>query len=549
MLTFYDLFRERFRNLDESEKILKQINERLDKSTETVNPEILYPIYYILNTDPCYYWNDSIRKNTLSNLENLNINNSNTIVINNDILNHFFIGYNSYIELSKVIQDLSPINYSNVIKNRMYRIPTYVSIVEGCLTNLLRVIILILDQTTEKDLSAQKKLKPICDALVSKGFEEIIKYIDVDIRNAINHGGILFKEDGKRIEFNYTKGGKVLSKELLDYEFDKLIDNVFDTASGLLLALCQFINNNINLINIDKYENNYVSSNLLCMELSIPSIICKCINESIDSSQLNVHIHIKNTDRDFILQSSLLIAVQVFKRYPNYERYMISFDNERMLTSWARYKRSDLDDILTQKVNIEDVADKLIKSNEIMIWNSSEEDLDLEEIKYYRYPTYKCETFFIKDIKDASLEDRKRLKAHLFIGDADKREDILNIIYQSIEWLKEVKNIASPKFKIKHGDMEAESLYINVYRHDSRKNKELFNNNENFVCFIDYNKNNKTTLDNGGLPVKIWNKYYHEKIKNIRIAWRTNDYLLTNIGRNDTCPCGSEKKYKKCCLL
>ena len=79
------------------------------------------------------------------------------------------------------------------------------------------------------------------------------------------------------------------------------------------------------------------------------------------------------------------------------------------------------------------------------------------------------------------LEDRKRLKAHLFIGDADKREDILNIIYQSIEWLKEVKNIASPKFKIKHGDMEAESLYINVYRHDSRKNKELFNNNENFV--------------------------------------------------------------------
>lgn len=69
------------------------------------------------------------------------------------------------------------------------------------------------------------------------------------------------------------------------------------------------------------------------------------------------------------------------------------------------------------------------------------------------------------------------------------------------------------------------------------------------MCFIDYNKNNKTTLDNGGLPVKIWNKYYHEKIKNIRIAGRTNDYLLTNIGRNDTCPCGSGKKYKKCCLL
>ena len=31
MLTFYDLFRERFRNLDESEKILKQMNEFINQ--------------------------------------------------------------------------------------------------------------------------------------------------------------------------------------------------------------------------------------------------------------------------------------------------------------------------------------------------------------------------------------------------------------------------------------------------------------------------------------------------------------------------------------
>lgn len=549
MLTFYDLFRIKYRTIDESERIIKQINERFDEKIDMINPEVLYALDYILNTDPCYYWNDDIRKNTLLNLEELYRNNYQKIVLDDEIFKHFFIGYNSYIELTKVIQDLSPINYSDVIKNRMYRIPTYVSIVEGCLTNLLRVIILILDETTEKNLSAQKKLKPLCDALVSNGFEELVKYIDIDIRNAINHGGILFKEDGKVIEFNYTKGGKVLSKELQTYEFDKLIDNVFDTASGLLLAICQFINNHIELIKIDKNENNYVSSNLLCMELSIPSIVCKGINESIDNSQLNIHIDIKNTDKSFILQYSLLIVVQVFKRYQNYERYMISFDNERMLTSWAIFKNKDIDDILNQKIKMEDVISKLIKSNEIMIWDSSKEDLNLEEIKYHRYPTYKENNFTIKNVQDASLEDRKRLKAHLFIGDIDKREDILGIINQSIEWLKRVKNIPSPKMKIRHGDMETESLYINVYRYDSRKDKELFNNNDNFICFVDYNKNGETTLINGGLPIGIWNRYYHEKIKNIQIAWRTNHYILTNIGRNDLCPCGSGKKYKKCCLL
>ena len=35
-----------------------------------------------------------------------------------------------------------------------------------------------------------------------------------------------------------------------------------------------------------------------------------------------------------------------------------------------------------------------------------------------------------------------------------------------------------------------------------------------------------------------------------RIASKPRTYLRTTakVGRNDPCPCGSEKKYKKCCL-
>ena len=29
--------------------------------------------------------------------------------------------------------------------------------------------------------------------------------------------------------------------------------------------------------------------------------------------------------------------------------------------------------------------------------------------------------------------------------------------------------------------------------------------------------------------------------------YRPEDYLYTNVGRNDPCPCGSGKKFKKCC--
>nr|WP_243277875.1 SEC-C metal-binding domain-containing protein [Clostridium yunnanense] len=98
--------------------------------------------------------------------------------------------------------------------------------------------------------------------------------------------------------------------------------------------------------------------------------------------------------------------------------------------------------------------------------------------------------------------------------------------------------------------MDADALYINVYRNDTRANKELLPNNKNFVCFIDYNISGETTLEHGGLPVIIWNKLYHEKLEKIQIAWRDGIFAIkksTKIGRNDLCPCKSGKKYKKCC--
>lgn len=103
----------------------------------------------------------------------------------------------------------------------------------------------------------------------------------------------------------------------------------------------------------------------------------------------------------------------------------------------------------------------------------------------------------------------------------------------------------------KNGLMEADSLYINVYRIDTRKSKELYPNNDNFVCMLDYNSNGITTLLNVGIPVSIWNQLHHEMIGNLKIAWREGKFAVRckaeKIGRNAPCTCGSGKKYKKCC--
>lgn len=187
-----------------------------------------------------------------------------------------------------------------------------------------------------------------------------------------------------------------------------------------------------------------------------------------------------------------------------------------------------------------------------MVWSPSMETVDLNKTKYFRFPNYKNETYSINNVEDASIEDRKRLKAHLYIGDMDTREEIIKTIKESIDWLKHLKNVPSPTFPVKNGKMEADSIYLNVSRKDARENKATIPNSKNLICKVDYNIDGKTTLKHGGIGSRIWNQLSRETVDNLLIAWRNSRYrkiTKEKVGRNDLCSYGSEKKYKKCCLI
>jgi hypothetical protein len=207
---------------------------------------------------------------------------------------------------------------------------------------------------------------------------------------------------------------------------------------------------------------------------------------------------------------------------------------------------------LTHRCEIVEAVQSALDRNDVIVWDPATHEVDMQEYKYYRYPNYSTDKFKINNVQDASLEDRKRLKAHLFVGNINDKKELLVMFEEAINWLKSVRNIQNPTMAIKNGSMEADALYINVYRNDSRSNKELMPKNENFVCFIDYNANGETTLKNGGLPEIIWRDLYHEKVNNMDLAWRDGKHAVVMKvklpGRNDPCPCGSGKKYKKCCI-
>lgn len=537
-------------NVDE---LIGDVQENILTDISSISNEMVYIYHKILYTDPCYYWNKNVLKESIDLLEDLYLNYNSELSVDEDIFNYYLMGYNSYLQLTEIIKDLRNFNISTQIKTRLYSIPTYTSILEGCLANFYRVIALLLGQAKGKDYDSQNTLGKLVNVLNANGFNMLTRDVNVNIRNAINHGKVIIKRKdiSEKICFYYVENRRQSTLELSTYEFDELIDKAYDTASSVLLGITTFLNKHMYLLDVDTGKKGYIQFSLLSMRLSLPNIYISSISDISNNKQLNVEIIIENTDRGYISQIATLLSVIVFEQYNDYEQYMFSFSNERMTTGWVRFTNEEIHDMYHKNRLMDAVIIDVIARKDCIIFDPSTEDIDLNEIKYHYFPNYNTDKFIINNIKDASIEDRKRLNAHLYIGDVSSKLDIIDIIKNAIEWLKTVKNVPSPTMYHKSGDMEADSLYINVYRKDLRKSKELLPNNENFVCMVDYNRGGNSTLKHGGIFENIWNKLYHEKNGNMTVSWREGKYFTRvrtiKVGRNDPCPCGSDKKFKKCC--
>ena len=445
---------------DEVPKIIDDINQRTNSQMRCCRRELVCLFYDFIWNSPSCYWDNNVCTQFSGRLTAIASQHPD-IIISESMIEHFLSACSTYSQITSIINDLDSINESDSIKNRLYRIPTYTSIVEGCLTNLFRFTVLLIDQFSVQDYSAQRKLEPLRTVLIKNGFSNGIESVDVKIRNSINHGGVIFREDGRVIEFHYMENSKSLSKELTVYEFDDLINRMYDITSAVLLSVCLFLNEHWDKISVNMSQKTFVSFALLSMKLSIPSIRCRFISDTSNSKQLNADFYTVKTDRAFIVETALKISLMIYSVYPDYDQYYLSFSSERLQKSWIRFTNSELA-YATATGDFAGIVKSAANRGDIIVFAPSIENVDLHEIKYFRFPNYVSDKFIINKIEDASLEDRKRLKCHLFIGDTQDKQEILKIIKDAIGWLNTLKNMDSPTIHRKNGSMEADALYINM---------------------------------------------------------------------------------------
>jgi len=509
------------------ENLLRQIREEIDPTISAISHEMQYVLNKITASDPCSFLDVAVCKQVLSLLEGLHTGCASSLKVDDTIFEYFLVGLNSYYQLSEIMGDLSSFNISEEIKTRLYRLPTYATILESCLSNFLRVIVNLTGQAVGKDYAPQNTLGKLLTVIESNGYTEVLKNVNTNLRNAINHGKVSIEKEatGNILCFYFVENHVEQCVRLRTYEFDRELNSAYDTVSGLLMGLSIFINNHIDILDMDKTSRKYVSFSLLSMEISLPGVFCRSISDTGNSKQLNIEIEIEDTDRTYIGQVATLLLILIYERYNGYEQYMLSFSNPRMITGWVRYKNQEISDMYNKRIGFDAALKSVVERGDFIIFGPPAEDVDLNEVKYFIFPNRATSRYKINNVNDASLEDRKRLKAHLYIGEVPTRDEILEIISEAIDWLKNVKNPPSPVKYHKYGSVEADALYINVYRRDLRKSKELLPSNDNFVCFVDYNLSGETTLQRGGLPESVWNRFHHEVVGNLTIAWREGRYF------------------------
>lgn len=508
--------------------VINEARISVDPLIEDIPVLWVAPFYEFLHYEPQTFWNRKICDSTFQGLEKLASISDNFAKTLCKSLNYYTMAYFAYQDIIQVMNKLEPLNEDPEIKTRMYRIPTYVGIVEGCISQLYKLIRDLIDITVDKDLKSQTKLNGLWQLMNTYGFEALCEKVDVDIRNAINHGGILLtKGFGDKVSFFYSKKGIQEVKELDLYMFDQLIEGALDNASGIIMGFLRFFSRYPEvLLELDTYskEDLLLGNSLARLHLSFPGTRCAFISTvcQAELSQINLEFITDIVRREELTMFSLEVACITRISFPEYKQYYMSFRNERMLPGWIRYHAEEIDSVIGRTVTMTEVVQSALDRGDLMIFDPSDENVNVDLVKYHRFPVIDGDGWRIRDIKDCSLPNLKRLKGCLYLGNIQEKRKIVRVVNDAIRKMKVLYNPPQLAVRVKHGEMHADAVYLNVYfRHNRAKDRELLPSNKNFVLTVQYNSPGTSPLRNGGLPEWLWESLNKEQVGNILYAWNS----------------------------
>lgn len=504
----------------------------------------------LLNEKGAPKWNEKIALEIYRGLLSIFENQEN---YREEILSNFLSSFQAYRQIIPSIELVKNNSFEPQTRARLLLVPTYTALAESCFSNLARCILFPLSEATGKQYNQQNKLGQIVNALKANELELLSALPDVDLRNAINHGGINIKggKNGScRIDITFTRNNRRQFKTLQLYS---LTSQTLDLASGIkgalfgLLAVFERIGAEKW---VDEIGDAYEKGLLIGLSAGSPTFRCFDVSTAQMSNQINCVFETSESEENAILKEAERILATIKNHYPEFEFYSISFNHPRLISNFIRATKDEID-IFVANGQVPLTLIKSIASRGDILWQApSNEEINMADALFYTFPELRQDSLIITDVKDVSLEDRKRIKAKLFVGKNLTRNAIIDRIKEALAWLKDLRNPPCATTRIKHGSMPADCVLVDVYEREGVENRSLAENNTNFICEVEEYSNPLFKYSKNGFTSYLY-KNAETFSPNLEIRWRDRKNLTVvngnKPGRNDPCPCGSRKKYKKCC--
>lgn len=199
---------------------------------------------------------------------------------------------------------------------------------------------------------------------------------------------------------------------------------------------------------------------------------------------------------------------------------MVSFHSPRIPNSFFTVNCSIVSDLAKGVIDLGEAWQRVINEKNVLMFPINDEDRNEFEDSFRYYPDIETDDYLITEIEDISVEDKKRFKAVAYLKSAKRPTHVRNAVEDIINQIKVLKNYGFSSQKVKHGCMEADIIYMVLYKKEVRKGKDrtLFPNNDNFIAQIQYDTDMKFPIHNGFVD-----KYLKKRReKTVEYNWNPN---------------------------
>ncbi|TDU08486.1 hypothetical protein [Bacillus subtilis] len=481
----------------DSELVMKGYKERIDQNIEGIQyiPKTWLPLIYDLIFDEeKQFWNKDIKDFIYNLIDEVKCKNVNTdLFFENfrDSLDNFFLALSSY---DRVLSTLNLFNKTIIPRDTEIQVkylPLYNSLVEGVVSNLYKFLRNLLNTIDDKDLLSQNNLGPLVNLLNSKGCAILTKEIDVDIRNAINHGGTYLKEKDKII-FNFTNRGKPKSKEVSVSQFKRQIYKIIDLVNGLLAGIVKFNVKNYKSIaqSICSNTTDIVYQSWIKLEMSTYNLRCNLLNVDEINNQVNLYFSTYEVpSNNELIQFGIFTFVKLVMLYPESDRLFLTFNNDKQINSFLLTDTADIIAYIQNGIDAQYLVDKISRNS---LFGANFQDDDTVSGNYTlhcHYHDIKEEEYIVKNIRDTSTNNLKRFKIEIYMKNSKRRSHVKKEIVRIIDKVRHLENFPEITHDKKYGKMPADVIFMDIFKEYGRKSdrkRYIMSSNDNFIAQAQY---------------------------------------------------------------